>query len=211
MKYRVLFFAVLISFFIPVYIYAEEGDASKLVTLLSNITSMQADFVQINKDTRGQLLRKSTGSMLLLRPGKFRWDIKQPQAQQIIADGKQLWIYDPSLAQVIRRHISKANVATSPAALLSDSLDQVAAEYEVNTVRPHQTGLFFQLVPKKNQSSMLQWVELHFNNEQLVGMRLMDNLDQLSEFSFERIRVNPDLNPGFFKFSPPPGTEVVNA
>ena len=211
MKYRVLFFAVLISFFIPVYIYAEEGDASKLVTLLSNITSMQADFVQINKDTRGQLLRKSTGSMLLLRPGKFRWDIKQPQAQQIIADGKQLWIYDPSLAQVIRRHISKANVATSPAALLSDSLDQVAAEYEVNTVRPHQTGLFFQLVPKKNQSSMLQWVELHFNNEQLVGMRLMDNLDQLSEFSFERIRINPVLDPGLFKFSPPPGTEAVNA
>lgn len=193
--------------------HAEEtlNSEQQLISLLSNITSMQADFVQLNKDASGQIIRKSTGNMMLLRPGKFRWDVKQPQPQQIIADGKQLWVYDPSLAQATRHHVSKADASTSPAALLSDALDELAAQYQIDRLaKPRQTGLYFKLLPK-TKTSMLHWVELHFIDEQLVGMRLMDNLDQLSEFSFQHIQLNPALSPDRFKFLSPPGVEIVNA
>jgi len=180
MKY---FLALLLTLFSFSTAYAETPD-EQLIGLLSNIHSMQAHFVQTNKDTRGHVIRRSTGTMLLLRPGKFRWDIKQPQPQQIIADGKQLWVYDPSLAQVTRHPLGKADVATSPAALL--------------------------LVPR-GHSSMLHWVALHFTDGQLTSMRITDNLDQSSDFSFQQIIINPDLNPALFHFSSPPGVDVVNA
>lgn len=208
MKY---FLALFITLFGLVSAYAETPD-QQLIGLLSNIHSMRASFVQTNKDTRGQVIRRSIGTMLLLRPGKFRWDVKQPQPQQIIADGKQLWVYDPSLAQVTRHPIGKADVATSPAALLSDSLDQLAKQYEISQLntRGYQTDLSFKLVPRSH-SSMLRWVALHFTDGQLTNMRIMDNLDQLSDFSFQQIKINPDLNPALFKFLCPPGVDIVNA
>ena len=205
------FLILLISLFTFSPIHAETPD-EQLIDLLSNIHSMQAHFVQTNKDTRGHVIRRSTGTMMLQRPGKFRWDVKQPQPEQIIADGKQLWVYDPSLAQVTRHPLGKADVATSPAALLSDSLDQLAKHYEISqtTERNPAHSSSFKLVPK-GHSSMLHWVALHFTNGQLISMRIMDNLDQLSDFSFQQIIINPDLNPALFHFSVPSGVEVVNA
>ena len=213
MKHLTLLLITLLTFtfsFIP-SAYAEATADQQLIGLLSNIHSMQADFAQTNKDARGHVLRHSSGVMMLQRPGRFRWDVKQPQPQQIITDGKQLWVYDPSLAQVTRHRMGKADVATSPAALLSDSVDQLARQYQISQLSvASQTGLWFKLVPKTH-SSMLHWVELHFTNGQLTGMRIADNLDQVSEFSFRKIQINPAINPGLFQFLSPAGVEIVNA
>ncbi len=63
--------------------------------------------------------------MQLKRPNKFRWDYNKPYEQQIISDGKQVWLYDTELAQVTVRELSKA-LGSSPAALLAgdDTLDK---------------------------------------------------------------------------------------
>ena len=208
MKY---FLALLISLFGLSIAHAETPTAA-LIALLSNMHAMQANFVQKSKDTRGHLIRLSTGVMMLQRPGKFRCDVKQPQPQQIIADGKQLWVYDPSLAQVTRHPLTKTELATSPAALLSDSLEQLAKQYTVSQLktRGNQTDLLFKLVPRSH-SSLLRWIALHFINGQLINMRIMDNLDQSSDFSFQHIIISPNLNSAVFHFVPLPGVDVVNA
>jgi outer membrane lipoprotein carrier protein len=207
MKHLLVMLMALLSFSSASFVYAESDTGGELVGLLSNLQSMQADFVQTNQD----VLRRSSGTMMLLRPGKLRWDVKRPQPQQIIADGKQLWVYDPSLAQVTRHKLGKADTATSPVALLSDSLDQLASQYQITRLaKPGQTGLWFKLL-SKTQASMLHWVELYFSDGQLTRMRIADKLDQVTVFSFQHIQINPALNPRLFEFSSPPGVEVVNA
>ena len=192
-------------------VQAENAD-TPLLALLSELHSMQADFVQTNTAANGQIVRRSTGTVALLRPGKFRWDIKEPQPQQIMADGQQLWIYDPALLQASHRPLGKSDAATNPVALLSDSLEQVLTQYRIELLKntPSQKGLSFKLIPRKS-TGMLQWVILRFTEKKLTGMRVFDKLDQVTEFSFSRIKLNPSLSPVFFHFSPPPGVDVVNA
>lgn len=207
------FIALCIGFFVSSFAWAQAdvNPEQQLIDLLSSVTAMQADFVQISQEASGQVIRRSTGHMLLSRPGKFRWDVKQPQPQQIIADGKQLWVYDPSLAQVTRYRISRASATTNPAALLSEPLDEVVAQYRVQAV--HQSGekgLYFKLFPK-DKASMLRWIALYFVDGQLAGMRLMDHLDQVSVFSFQHVQTKLSFSSVSFKFLSPPGVETIDA
>ena len=70
----------------------------KLVTeienYLNNITSMEANFIQMNQDTSF-----SEGVFYLLKPGKFRWEYKD-QPITIVANGKSLIYLDKELEQV---------------------------------------------------------------------------------------------------------------
>ena len=51
------------------------------------------------------MLEQSQGTVVLARPGKFRWDYLKPFEQQIVADGTKVWIYDKDLEQVARAAI----------------------------------------------------------------------------------------------------------
>ena len=46
--------------------------------------------------------------MLLKKGGKMRWDYKSPAPQQIVSDGKSLWVYTPELNQVNKGEAPKA-------------------------------------------------------------------------------------------------------
>jgi outer membrane lipoprotein carrier protein len=43
----------------------------------------------------------SEGTVVFKKPGRMRWDFQTPRAQQIIADGDLLWIYQPDDRQVL--------------------------------------------------------------------------------------------------------------
>ena len=51
----------------------------------------------------------ATGVVYLKKGGKLRWEYTQPTPQEIVSDGKTLWVYTPALNQV--------NVAPAPEAL----------------------------------------------------------------------------------------------
>src|ERR1700730_12125110 len=76
-----------------------------LESILTSTKTTQADFSQVLTDTKGNQLQTSNGSMAIERPGKFRWDIKSPMKQLIIADGSFLWIYDTDLEQVTKKKL----------------------------------------------------------------------------------------------------------
>jgi outer membrane lipoprotein-sorting protein len=40
-------------------------------------------------------------------------------------------------------------------------------------------------------------------------MTLLDRLGQTTEIEFERVERNPRLDPSTFRFTPPPGVDVV--
>ena len=66
---------------------------------LNALRTMSADFTQVVKAKRREVSH-SSGTMALSRPGRFRWQTKAPMEQLVVADGKQLWIYDVDLEQV---------------------------------------------------------------------------------------------------------------
>jgi outer membrane lipoprotein carrier protein len=100
-----------------------DGVAS-LQDFFSNTNSMRAQFSQIVTDTKGRKIQDVEGTMQLQRPNKFRWDYNKPYEQQIISDGKQVFLYDTDLQQVTVRDLSKA-IGSSPASLLAMRLKKV--------------------------------------------------------------------------------------
>jgi len=178
---------------------------AQLDALLSNFKSMSADFTQV-ATVKKSAAKKSMGTMALQRPGKFRWEITSPNHQTIIADSKNLWIYDVDLEQATKRSLAKD--AHSPAMLLSGSTAALEQRFNIIDYQAKGNQAHFILKPKQNQD-MLDKVELHFKDNKLDRMAVIDNLGQKNTFYFDHVKVNPSLSNALFKFHAPKGTDII--
>ena len=50
---------------------------------------------------------------------------------------------------------------------------------------------------------------LQFQNNQLTGLKIVNQLNQTNVFTFSQIRINPNLSPSLFNFKPPAGVQVL--
>ena len=86
-----------------------------------NTKSSSGDFVQqqVSQGSDGKLKinKELSGNFIFSRPGKFVWTVLKPYEQKMLADGKQLAMWDKDLNQVTYRSANQA-LATTPAAML---------------------------------------------------------------------------------------------
>ncbi|MEJ2180934.1 MAG: outer membrane lipoprotein chaperone LolA [Gammaproteobacteria bacterium] len=108
------FVSVLIN---PIDVFAGAAE-QRLNQFFKQVHSMRADFTQSVISNARSSVEKSQGVLQMQRPGKFHWDYKSPYEQQIVADGKKLWIYDVEMEQVIVKSLDLA-LGDTPAVLLS--------------------------------------------------------------------------------------------
>lgn len=172
---------------------------------LNAIRTMKADFSQTVKAKQRQL-SKSSGTMALARPGRFRWDTESPMAQLVVADGQQLWVYDVELEQVTVKKQEKS-IGGTAALFLSGDHDTVTRDFKVTLHKARHKDIF-DLKAISNKANF-QRVKLMFNNEILRGMELFDQLGQRTIVRFSKIQMNPVLNKAIFTFKPPKDVDVV--
>ena len=183
-----------------------DGVAS-LSDFFNNTNSMRANFSQVVTDTQGRKIQEVQGSMQLQRPNKFRWDYSKPYEQQIISDGKQVFLYDTDLQQVTIRELSKA-LGSSPAALLAGG-NAVEKSFTIkNAVR--KDDLTWVLALPKDKESGFERVILGFKDEKLRKMELYDSFNHITLITFEAVERNPVLQSSTFLFTPPKGVDVVS-
>ena len=192
----------------PVVPALGQGDAAGRVdAYLASVKTLSADFTQVVRNRDGQVVDRASGTLSLSRPDRFRWDYRQPYLQTIVADGERLWLYDSDLEQVTVRAL-EAGLGSTPAMLLSgsrkvgDAFASVAVErlgdWTWTRLRPRQEGSDF------------EFVALAFDARgELAAMELRDKLGQATVIEFGNVRRNPSLDPGLFRFEPPPGADVI--
>ena len=179
--------------------------SSVLQAKLNAIRTMNASFNQVVKAKKNEVSR-SSGTMALSRPGRFRWETKHPMEQLVIADGKQLWIYDVDLEQVTVKK-QEQGVGGTAALFLSGYDDTVARDFDVTSYK--EGGKEYFDLHSKSKKANFQRVKLIFLGEKLNGMELYDQLGQHTDVSLSRIKQNPTLPAGLFKFKTPKGVDVV--
>ena len=103
-----------------------------LEKFLDNTSSLSARFQQKLVDKYGFLLQQSAGSLSMQRPGKFRWDYILPYPQNIISNGRKIWMYDSELEQVNVRPYNQV-LASSPVNLL-DKNQKLDIEFVVSAM-----------------------------------------------------------------------------
>lgn len=189
--------------------FANADPATTLTQLLNNIRTMKADFSQTIYNKSGKAMQQSHGRMVMQRPGQFRWDIKAPVAQLLIANGKRLWIYDPDLEQVTIRSLNRA-AGEAPALLLSDANVALAQDFNVQIPANASSNLQWFLLTPKNKDSMLSQIMLGFSGNQIRAMNLRDHLGNNTVIKFQNIMMNASVSEAVFRFVPPAGVDVID-
>ncbi len=198
---------------------ASEQQATKnLVSQLSNIKSLSAQFEQTTKVTNpskpaqqkglgAQHMNQTfIGEMKVERPGKFYWETKTPAKQTIVTSGKTVWIYDPDLQQAVRQSLDD-QVANTPALLLSGNTNQIMQAYRVT--QPDQSKTYYTLYPR-NKEAAFQNLTISFGaNKAPSLMILQDSLGQTTSVRFKNVKVNPSIPASTFNFTPPKGTDII--
>lgn len=180
---------------------------SSLLDFFNNTNSMRAQFTQVVNDLKGRKVQEVEGTMQLQRPNKFRWDYKKPYEQQIVSDGKQVFLFDTDLQQVTIKELSKS-LGSSPAALLAGG-DAVEKSFKLKNAT-RKDGLTWVLALPKDKDSGFDRVLLGFKAEELRKMEMYDSFNHVTHITFSEVERNPTLQESTFLFTAPKGADVVS-
>jgi len=186
---------------------AQAGAIDQLHDFLKSTHTLRADFSQMIVGKNGRKPQQSSGTVAISRPGKLRWEILKPYPQLVIGDGEKVWIHDPDLQQVTVRKAGQA-IGASPAALLSGS-NELEKNFTLKEAGDAEGMAWIEATPKAGDSGF-EKVRLGFAGNDLKAMELQDSFGQTTLIRFARIERNPSLPATTFKFTPPPGVDVVS-
>lgn len=188
---------------------ARAADAeARLDRYLSSVTTLRANFRQEVTDAEGRVRDRAAGTLALQKPGRFRWEYREPEGQLIVSDGNTLWLYDAELAQVTVRPVSQT-LSTTPALLLSGG-GRVGEAFLVADEADAE-GLDWIALTPRAQDTDFRRLRVALRGGELVRMELTDRLGQRSTIEFDGVERNPPLPPTLFRFEPPPGVDVVGS
>jgi outer membrane lipoprotein carrier protein len=144
--------------------------------------------------------------MAVERPGRFRWQTKEPMEQLVVADGKKIWVYDTDLEQVTVKTQEKGLGGT--AALFLSGYDDTITQDFVVTQSGSTDNLIFDLKSKSPKANF-QRMKLVFRQNDLTNMELYDQLGQITSVKLSQAKLNPKLASSLFQFKAPKGVDVV--
>jgi outer membrane lipoprotein carrier protein len=197
---------------------AQADSLDSLAQFLKQTRSMRADFVQVvaapAKEGRPSKPKTSSGSFAFVRPSVFRFDYNKPFVQNIVADGKNLWLFDADLNQVTVRNQAQA-LGSTPASLIASASDlaTLGKEFEL-LAAPSEAGVDWVVAKPKVKDSSLQQVRIGLRSEDgqmvLAHLDIVDAFGTRSQMRFDKVDVNPSqLTASQFNFVPPKGADVV--
>lgn len=191
---------------------ATASAATALDSYLTGFTALETRFTQVIRDARGKQIESGSGELLILRPGRFRWDYREAGAagdagQLLVCDGAKLWFYDRELAQVTVRAAAGALAAT-PISLLSGSAAEARAAFDIVDL-PRRAGLAWVAVTPRQPGGDFARAELGFRNGELVSMQVNDKLGQTVTLQFTHSVRNARIDAARLAFTPPAGVDVI--
>ena len=184
----------------------DEKGAQLVAAFITDIETLQGRFEQSLLDADGEVLERTSGTLQIERPGRFRWSYTQPYEQELVADGLNIWSYDVDLAQVTVKPQQDA-LANTPALLLGGSEDAMQQfNNEGSYVEAGTTWV--RLSPVSTDSGFLR-VELGFREERLYRMVFFDSLEQTTLVALYDVAINVPFAPDEFTFQVPEDVDVV--
>lgn len=178
-----------------------------LTDFYNKVDTLSTDFQQVQRDDSGNIVQQASGTFLLSRPDRFRWEYTQPFEQIIVSDGQTFKFYDVDLSQVTIRDVS-ATLNATPALLLTGG-EALSEAFKITDGGQHDGLDWVHLTPNADDTDF-KAVDLGLKNNVPHLMKLHDNLGQTTSISFGNIKVNPKIDAKRFKLDIPDDVEVVD-
>jgi outer membrane lipoprotein carrier protein len=189
-------------------------DAVKgLENAYGKMNDLKADFDQtaFNKSLNQSIPAK--GAVYLKKGGKLRWEYADPTPQQIVSDGKTLWIYTPALNQVNTGPAPEA--LSGPAGSFLAGLGKVREHFAVRFLNPAEPrdkdgNVVLDLAPKQPLPTMARLVlSADPHTWEVRRAVIYDQFENTVTMLFRKTAVNSGLPDSLFTFVAPKGVSTV--
>jgi len=185
----------------------------EIETVYGRMTDLRADFTQsaFNKSLNQTI--SARGTVYLKKGGKLRWEYTEPTPQEIVSDGKKLWVYTPTLNQ--------ANVADAPEALAGPAgsflagLGRLRSEFQVRFLNPAQPkdaegSWVLDLTPKQPLPTLTRLIlSVDGKSWEVRKAIVHDQFENTVTMRFTKMAVNSGLPERTFTFVAPKGVVIV--
>jgi outer membrane lipoprotein carrier protein len=174
----------------------------------NQLHSLKAQFVE-NYEGMGRM-RTESGTLLLLKPGRMRWDYTKPAGKLFLLDGKYAWFYSKGDPQVQRIGAKELDDLRSPLRFL---LGHTKLEKEIDhlAVTPTANGSFTLAGVPHGQEKRVQRLALTVTSDGVItAMEIQETDGAETRFTFTDEQANAPISPATFRFTPPPGVPVVD-
>jgi outer membrane lipoprotein carrier protein len=177
------------------------------------MTDLKAEFTQtaFNKSLNQTI--PASGAVYLKKGGKVRWEYAEPTPQQIVSDGKTIWIYTPTLNQVNTGPAPEA--LAGPAGSFLSGLGKLREHFGVRFLNPAQPkddagNVVLDLTPKQPLPTLNRLV-LSFdpNGWQIRKAVVYDQFENTVTMKFVKLAINSGLDDKLFAFVAPKGVATV--
>lgn len=183
--------------------------AERLQEAYDKTTSFSADFRQETSMRMSRRRRHGNGSVVILKPGRIRWDYQTPDSQILVSDGQTFSMYFAKLSQMIIQPINEYLQSDVTYAFFTGS-GNIVKDFEV--LPPDlqvEENHCIKLIPKEPHPQV-DYFHICVDEKFLINrMQIVDQFGTVTDLYFSNIRTNEQPSLDFFTFTPPPGTEII--
>ncbi|MGK2907171.1 MAG: LolA family protein [Desulfuromonadales bacterium] len=204
------------------------------------INNYSADFSQESKIASLDRLQRANGRIEVafdyqrekrVPDVKFRWQYAQPTTQEIVSDGKTLWVYLPENNQVIQSDLAVVNQdpQNDPMTFLT-GLGNLSRDFQISWGTPNNDisgNYILELTPRKASSLINRLVIVvdshaveayqkrsHEGGKKepwypIISSAVHDPNGNSTVIEFSKLQVNPGVPETSFNFIMPAGVQVV--
>jgi outer membrane lipoprotein carrier protein len=148
------------------------------------------------------------GVVSIKRPGRMRWEYKDPEPKLFVSDGKTFYFYVPADRQVI---VSEQDQQRSLAARLLSGRGSLAEEFTASMEEPLEEGVLrVKLVPRREEDDVKTAFLDVEPSGRIRGILLEDVQGNRTRFRFDSVRENTGVKDELFRFVFPKGVEVIH-
>ncbi|MBI5644438.1 MAG: outer membrane lipoprotein chaperone LolA [Deltaproteobacteria bacterium] len=191
---------------------AEAGDIGGIVSRLQekygNISSIEADFTQEAYSRATKKAQTSEGKVYFKKPGKMRWQYLKPVNDEIVSNGKTIWIYQPDLGQVLERPFegTASNLATD----FLSGVGNLKKNFDITLQSETGAAYRLSLVPKEPQQNIRK-VSIEADKSTFIIKKTVveDNFGNETRVGLKNIKIDAPLKDSLFEFVPPKGAAVI--
>lgn len=176
----------------------------------NKLHSLRANF---NESYEGLgITRSESGILLLVKPGRMRWDYTSPAGKIFLIDGKYAWFYTQGAPQVQRIASKKLDDLRSPLRFLLGHT-QLEKELTGLTARAKSPGTVVLAGQPKGQEDRVRRVSLTIATAtgSIEGIEIEETDGAITRFAFSNEQTNVPIPESTFRFTPPAGVPVVDA
>ena len=152
--------------------------------------------------------KTEAGVLYLCKPGRMRWEYSNPAGKLFISDGKSVFLYLPDSHRVEIEKLKESEDMRAPLAFL---LGKLNFEKEFQNIQTRNADAVT-TVTAEPKSPNLPYSRVEFlvaPSFEILRLRVTGQDRSLLDFTFDGERVNPALDEKLFRFTPPPGVEIV--